>query len=116
VCPGLWHDLSAAPVQVACLRHFQTEPLSALAAAAGKGPAALRAAVDALPERVCRGDHPGSTASLRAEVQAALDLWSGWAAVLHWVNAAARSVNMGHPAGEGRAFSILGRWPDRSIL
>ncbi len=92
--------------QVACMRHFQTEPLSALAAAAGNpGAAGIRAAAAALPDtlRGCArsgcASSSGSAPDLAGEVQGTLRAWSGWAVALRWVNAAARAVGVGHPAG-----------------
>ena len=99
------HDVLFVP-QVACMAHFQTNPLSALAAAAGQGPAALRAAVAALPEALRgRGRSGGAsssgaaTPSLAEEVEGTLHAWSAWAVALRWINAAARSVGMGNAAG-----------------
>jgi hypothetical protein len=85
------------------MRHFQTEPLSALAAKTGM--AGLRAAVTALPEALRSRARSGGASSsgaapdLAEEVQRTLRAWSAWAVALRWFNAAARSVGMGHPAG-----------------
>lgn len=91
--------------QVACMTHFQTNPLSALAAAAGRGRAALRAAVAALPEALRGHGRSGGTSSsgaapsLAEEVEQTLHAWSAWAVGLCWINAAARAVGMGNAAG-----------------
>ncbi|CAL8462846.1 g2380 [Coccomyxa elongata] len=103
------HDFNVASfrrgLQVACMTHFQTNPLSALAAAAGRGTAALRAAVTALPEAL-RGQgrsggtfSSGAAPSLAEEVEQTLHAWSAWAVALCWINAAARAVGMGNAAG-----------------
>lgn len=97
------HDRLHRLRQVACMRHFQTEPLSALAAKTGT--AGLRAAVTALPEalrsraRSGGASSSGAAPNLAEEVQRTLRAWSAWAVALRWLNAAARSVGMGHPAG-----------------
>ncbi len=94
-----WHCIPviASGPQVASARHFQTEPLSALAAAAACGAWKLPAAAKAGAGSSALA---AATARLQTEEQAALDAWSGWTAALRWIHAAARSVKMGHSAGE----------------
>lgn len=94
-------------LQVACATHFQTERLSALAAAAGQGNASeLLAAAKAAHLRRTNGGGTGASSSaapaaqLQVGVQTVLEAWSAWAVTLRWIHAAARSLNMGHSAGE----------------
>jgi hypothetical protein len=87
---------------VACLAHFQGEPLAGLAPAAAAGPAALRAAAAALPEplRASAARRLGlagrGPATLAAAVAEALAARGRWALALAWTHAAARAV--GHRA------------------
>jgi len=87
---------------VACLAHFQGEPLACLAPAAAAGPAALRAAAAALPEplRASAARRLGlagrGPAALAAAVAEALAARGRWALALAWTHAAARAV--GHRA------------------
>ena len=116
VCGALTVHVLAAAAQLACMRHFQCEPLSTLAAAAcGAGSpraarAALRRACEALPAALLRGGFPEAGSSgvrgAEAAVSESLAAWSGWAAALHCVHVAARAVGLGQPAGAYRLFHI----------
>ena len=86
-----------AHVQVACLRHFQSEPLSALTPAAAEGPEALAQACERLPVAL-RNSLTGSAA--RQSVARAAAAWRCWAVSIRWLHAAAQALGMGHSAGQ----------------
>lgn len=85
-----------ARVQVACLRHFQSEPLSALALAASEGPEALAQACERLPAAL-RNSIAGSGA--RHSVGRVVSAWRSWAVSIRWLHAAAQALGVGHSAG-----------------
>ena len=85
-----------AGVQVACLRHFQSEPLSVLVPAAAEGPEALAQACERLPAAL-RNSIAGSTA--RRSIGRVVTAWRSWAVSIRWLHEAAQALGMGHSAG-----------------
>jgi hypothetical protein len=81
---------------MACLRHFQSEPLSVLVPAAASGPEALAQACSALPQAL-RSSIEGSTA--RQSLGKVMGAWAAWAVSLRWMHAAAQALGRGHSAG-----------------
>ena len=83
-------------LQMACLQHFQSEPLSVLVPAAASGPEALAQACGALPQAL-RSGIEGSTA--RQSLGKVMAAWAAWAVSLRWMHAAAQALGRGHSAG-----------------
>lgn len=81
---------------MACLRHFQAEPLSVLVPAAAERPEALAHACEALPAAL-RGSIEGRNA--RKSMGKVVTAWTAWAVSVHWLHEAAQSLGMGHSAG-----------------
>ena len=84
-------------MQVACLRHFQSEPLSVLVPAAAEGPEALAQACERLPAAL-RNSIAGSTA--RQSIGGAVSAWRSWTVSIRWLHEAAQALGMGHSAGQ----------------
>ena len=89
-------DHCALSLQIACLRHFQSEALSVLVPAAVSGPAAVGKACDRLPQAL-RGSIEGRNARQCAGKLATA--WAAWAVSLHWLHDAAQALGMGHSTG-----------------
>ena len=89
-------DRCALSLQIACLRHFQSEALSVLVPAAVSGPAAVGKACDRLPQAL-RGSIEGRNARQCAGKLASA--WAAWAVSLHWLHDAAQALGMGHSTG-----------------
>ncbi|CAK0784901.1 hypothetical protein CVIRNUC_008106 [Coccomyxa viridis] len=110
----LSHDFSVSCIrqglQIACLRHFQSEALSVLVPAAVSGPAAVGKACDRLPQAL-RGSIEGRNARQCASKLASA--WAAWAVSLHWLHDAAQALGMGHStASDG--FSLTSLYVDAS--
>ncbi len=84
-------------MQVACLRHFQSEPLSALVPAAAEGPEALAQACERLPAAL-RNSIAGSGA--RQSIGRVVAAWRTWAVSIRWLHEAAQALGIGHSAGQ----------------
>ena len=78
-------------MQVACLRHFQSEPLSALVPAAAEGPEALAQAWERLPPAL-RNRHHGQRSPPRRWKGCAA--WRSWAVSVRWLHEAAQALGM----------------------
>ncbi len=83
-------------MQVACLRHFQSEPLSVLLSATAESPEALAQACDRLPHAL-RSSIEGSAA--RQSIGKTVATWRAWAVSIRWLHEAAQALGMGHSAG-----------------